>query len=150
MIGDALGEINGFTVYKLERYRKEKTGDAWKMDSVWTVYRQPDKVVKTENNTPYIKLLLPASDGLSWNGNALNTLNEQTYRLKISADGLADVVQMADSSLVHINKSIERYRAGEGLVYKELRIYNYCQSNPDCIGKNIITSGRDLVYKILP
>lgn len=150
VIGDVVGEVNGFAVYKLERYRKSHAADTWKIDSVWTVYRQPDKIVKVENNTPYIKLLLPPSDGLSWNGNALNTLTEQTYRMRTPADGgPAEVVQMADSSLVHLNKSIERYGAGEGLVYKELRIYNYCQSTPDCIGKNIITSGRDLVYKPL-
>lgn len=150
VIGAPLEEMNGFTVYKLERYRKDHAGDTWKIDSVWTLYRQPDKIVKIENNTPFIKLLLPSSDGLSWNGNALNTLSEQTYRLKTSAGGLAEVIQMADSSLVHLNKSIERYESGKGLVYKELRVYNYCQSTPDCIGKNMITSGRDLVYKIMP
>lgn len=149
VIGEPVGEISGFAIHKLERYRKNQPGDAWKIDSVWTLYRQPDKIVKVENNTPFIKLLLPSADGLSWNGNALNTLNEQTYRLRTSPDGLAEVVQMADSSLVHLNKGIERYEAGKGLVYKELRIYNYCQSTPDCIGKNIITSGRDLVYKII-
>lgn len=149
VVGEPLDEINGFSVYKLERYRKNLPGDAWKIDSVWTIYRQPDKVVKTENNTPYIKLRLPASDGLSWNGNALNTLNEQTYRLKTGADGQAEVVQMADSSLVHLNKSIEKYQAGKGLIYKEVRVYNYCQSSPDCIGKNIITSGFDMVYRAL-
>ena len=150
VIGETLGEVNGFAVHRLERYRKEHTGDAWKIDSVWAIYRQPDKVVQVENNTPYIKLLLPSSDGMSWNGNALNTLSAQTYRMRISADGQAEVVQLADSSLVHLNKSIERYRADEGLIYKEIRVYSYCQSTPDCIGKNIITSGRDLVYRALP
>jgi hypothetical protein len=150
VIGDSVGNVQGVPLYQVERYRKESEEEAWRIDSVWTLYRQADKIVKVENNIPFIKLLLPSQDGQVWNGNGLNLWSPQNYRLEKVDDVLYRVVQAADSSLVHMNKSIEKYEIGKGLVQKEMRRYSYCQSNPTCIGKFEIESGRDLLVQRLP
>jgi hypothetical protein len=150
VIGDSIGSAQGAPIYQVERYRKEKMEDSWRIDSVWTLYRQADKIVKFENNIPFIKLVLPPRDGQVWNGNALNPWSSQSYRLEKLDGEKYQVIQAADSSLVHMNKSIEHYEAGKGMVFKEVRRYSYCQSTPSCIGNFEIESGRDLVMKRLP
>lgn len=92
---------------------------------------------------------LPPRDGQVWNGNALNPWSSQSYRLEKLDGERYQVIQAADSSLVHMNKSIEHYEAGKGMVFKEVRRYSYCQSTPSCIGKFEIESGRDLVLQRL-
>lgn len=150
VIGDSIGNVQGTPVYQVERYRKDTQEAPWRIDSVWTLYRQADKIVKIENNIPFIKLLLPPLDGQVWNGNGLNHWAAENYRLEKTAASRYKVVHTADSSLVHMNKSLEEYEAGIGLVYKEVRRYSYCQSTPSCIGQFQIESGRDMVLRRIP
>ncbi|ADQ19041.1 hypothetical protein Lbys_3390 [Leadbetterella byssophila DSM 17132] len=150
VVGDTVGHVQGTPILRLERYRKNSLDESWKIDSVWTVYKQVEKVVRVENNIPYVKLIIPPVEGQTWNGNTLNHLPNQTYKWVSAGEKLMDVVHAADSSLIHLNKSYERYQAGVGLIFKEVRVYSYCQSNPNCIGKREIESGRDLVYELLP
>lgn len=149
IIGDSIGSVAGFPLYSLQRFVRLSPAAAWQIDSVWTLYRQPDKIVRIENNTPYLLLTLPAIENRPWNRNVLNTLPPSPYSLSFTDPLTIRVAQAGDSSLIHYKKGHEIYRSGTGLVYRQVLDYQYCQTTPECIGKNIISSGYDITYECL-
>jgi hypothetical protein len=158
-VGDSVGKISETPIYKIERYKRQNNNENWKIDSVWTAYRLPDRAVKIENNTPFLKISFPVSDKKSWNGNAYNTLSAENYSLSVlknayslanqSFDKGIEIIQKQDSSAVILLKKKEIYLPNIGLVYKENTNFSYCQSTPNCIGKGIVESGKRVVYKAL-
>lgn len=145
-VGEQVGIVTEQPIYALLRYKKNRPEETWSLDSLWTIYKQSDKVVKVENNVPYIKLLLPISAGINWNGNALNTLPAENYKSFSHPEGI-EVIHYSDSSAVELNRSREIYAPDRGMIYKEVIHYKYCQSTPECIGKGIVASGKSIVYK---
>jgi hypothetical protein len=145
-IGQPIGTINEKPIYSLMRYRKFKPEDGWVLDSLWTIYKQLDKVVKIENNIPYVKLILPSEPGKTWNGNSLNTLPNKSYKIFRHPEGI-EVVHYNDSNAIELNRSREIYSPGIGMTYKEITHFKYCQSSSDCIGKGIVSSGKSIIYK---
>ena len=51
---------------------------------MWSVRRTPNQAIVTENNIPFVKIGFPVRDGLTWDGNVLNIMDEETY----SIDGI--------------------------------------------------------------
>lgn len=149
IVGDSIGAMAGFPVYALQRFVRPDEAAAWQIDSVWALYRQPDKVVRIENNTPVLLLTLPVAENRKWDRNMLNTLSPSSYTLSFTDPLTIRVTQVGDSSLIHYKKGHEIYRSGTGLVYKQVFDYQYCQTTPECIGKNIISSGYDITYECL-
>ncbi len=110
-------------------------------DSNWTEFVNNARAVRIENNVRYVKLVFPLQVGKAWDGNISDTINDaQNYytmknvKRSFSYDSLSysstvSIVQFDNSSALDDNYSVEVYAADRGLVYKEIKIYKYDQSN---------------------
>ena len=151
-IGERLSVTQDSQTYKLIRAKRNRTTDTWKTDSIWTVQQWPDKLIRIENNTAYVKLRFPVVGGTSWNQNEYNALSASLYQyvkpgelFSLTAKSYANTVQVvsrqSDSTAISLNRRIDVYAYQTGLIFKENTALAYCQSSPDCIGKGQITSG---------
>lgn len=147
----------GKEALRIERYRRENDTQKWVINSVFLAKKEIDKALKTENNVTYVKLIFPVSEGLKWNGNAYNSLGNDTYELKklnqsFQTNGqifpkTLTVVQQNDSTLVDLKRRIEVYAEGIGVIYQEKINVSYCNSS-DCLGKGKIDFGTKYRLKI--
>ncbi len=118
--------LGGGTGYRLERFTRAAEGQPWQLDSIWTARFEKNTLVQVKNNVPYIKLSLPIFKGKEWNGNALNTLPAEIYRIDslglqlVTGDstwGRAMQITLRDSKTL-VDKSFKRefYAFNTGLV----------------------------------
>lgn len=157
VVKSVLTDASGQPAYRLERFRRDTDTQHWRLDSVWTARREAERAVKTEGNVAFVKLVFPTADGLRWNGNALNDRGRNEYRIRRHDepatvngqrfDRTLEVLQREDSSLVSLQRRLERYARGVGLVYWENTALFYCNS-PGCLGKGTVDFGRQTVYRI--
>ncbi|MPR35168.1 hypothetical protein [Salmonirosea aquatica] len=153
--GQPYSGLTGVEQFPIERYKKGTLEANWVLDSVWTAYRLPDRAVRIENNTAFVKLAFPLVEEGTWNGNLLNTQPEEAYKVHFEVPfpaqsdfpGSLTVVQRQDSSIVSLYKRHEVYAPGVGLVYKEDTAWEYCQE-PACIGSGKIDTGTRRIIKI--
>jgi hypothetical protein len=144
-------------VYLYYKYPPNTTWNDYP-DSNWTEFIEGTRVVRIENNVRYVKLVFPFQVGKSWDGNISDPVNDpQNYytmtnvKRPYSYDSLSypstvSVVQFNDSSALDNNYSVEVYAADRGLVYKEIKIYKYDQSN--LVAKNV-QYGRHYYKKLI-
>jgi hypothetical protein len=157
IVRERFEDATGQPAYRLERYRRSTAAQPWRVDSVWTARASVEQAVRTENNVPFVKLLFPVSEGQTWNGNALNALGPDEYRLRDlnrplrigeqNFDRTLTVVQQNDSTLVSLDRRTEIYAEALGLVYRERTQFFYCNT-PDCLGKGNIDFGTQVIYRI--
>ena len=121
-IGDTLTDLSGNIVQKILLYKTTDTLQNWALDSVWSVRYDFNRIIKSEHNTPFIKMVFPIESNLQWNGNALNTLDEQIYtvhNLKKSFKNFENtfkIISQNDSSLIDKNVKWEIYAEAVGMV----------------------------------
>ena len=149
-------DLEGKEALRIERYRRENNSQKWVIDSVFTAKKEIDKVLKTENNVTYVKILFPIKEGLKWNGNAYNSFGNDIYELKKvnqffktngrKFDNTFTVIQQNDSTLVDLKKRIEIYAENIGMIYQEKTNVLYCNSG-DCLGKGRIDFGTKHILK---
>jgi hypothetical protein len=153
--GPPYAGLTGVPQFPIERYKKGTLAANWVLDSVWTAYRLPDRAVRVENNTAFVKMSFPLAEESTWNGNLLNNYPEEAYKAHFEVPsptqkefpGSLTVVQREDSSPVSLYKRHEVYAPGVGLVYKEDTAWEYCQE-PACIGSGKIDTGMSRITKI--
>ena len=135
--------INDETRYQLYVYYKPEAQEEWNSypDSVWTVFHTSGKIVKVQNNIRFVKLVFPFEVGKKWDGNISDPANDpQNYyemkevRRPFSYDShtynkTVSVVEFDNNSALDDNYSVEVFADGTGLVYKEIKVYKYDQSN---------------------
>ena len=146
----------GIVQFPIERYKRGTPQANWVLDSVWTAYLLPDRAVRVENNTAFVKLAFPLTERSTWNGNLLNSHSTEEYVVRFGVPfpaqpdfpGSLTVVQQRDSSLVSLYKRREVYAPDAGLVFKEDIAWEYCQE-PACIGSGKIDTGTSRVMKII-
>ena len=82
---ESLGRVDTFAGYLLEELTEElrentyiiqrswrkAPNDNWVTTDRWTVSLDDNRIIKTEENLPFIKLAFPLTKGKSWNGNIL-------------------------------------------------------------------------------
>jgi hypothetical protein len=120
------------TVYVLEKYIKPKEADLWKEfpDTIETIRIADGKIIQTENNIRYLKLIFPVLEGRQWNGNIYNTLGNDIYTIKFldkafqldnrSFDKTMTVEQASDTTdLTKRDVRFEVYAYNTGLIYKK-------------------------------
>ena len=149
-------DLEGKEALRIERYRRENNSQKWVIDSVFTAKKEIDKVLKTENNVTYVKILFPIKEGLKWNGNAYNSFGNDIYELKKvnqffqtngrKFDNTFTVIQQNDSTLVDLKKRIEIYAENIGMIYQEKTNVLYCNSG-DCLGKGKVDFGTKHILK---
>ncbi len=149
-------DAEGKEALRIERYRRENDTQKWTIDSIFIAKKEIDKALKTENNVTYVKISFPIKEGLKWNGNAYNSLGNDTYELKKvnqtfqtngeKFDHTFSVIQQNDSTLVDLKRRIEVYAEGIGMIYQEKINVFYCNSG-DCLGKGKIDFGNKHILK---
>ncbi len=149
VVDSFLNEENNYT-FLLHRSVRTK-GNDWRLDSVWTARKTSYQAITVENNIPFIKLIFPFKEKVSWDGNSLNTLEEEIYTMENvnqpitfnnqTFNNSVTIIQKDNQdSIIFLERRKEIYAHEIGLVYKESAAIKYC-SQVQCIGKNIIDSG---------
>jgi len=147
-IADTLYRQEGNLVYKLEIYRRTDTSQIWKIDSVWSLRVDPDKILKIENNIPYVKLRFPLREGSRWDGNQYNTQQDiysvfwytvrnlnKPYIFNNENYPSVEIVQKIDSNCINKSEFREIYYKGIGLGFKRLSSIQYTQVGEDPCGQ---------------
>ncbi len=154
----------GFT-YRLKRSKRSKTTDPWIDFETGTAQLIGNKIVVSEGNISYVKLLTPITNDLVWNGNLynnrqeLNGKNEDDYKSTlvnkpyvVESSGLSfgnsvSVVQNDEqSNIIYRDSRLEVYADQVGLVYKESYLLNYfANSQLPCFAQNRTQQG--VIYK---
>ena len=151
---DTFSDLANQQAYRVERFKRADETANWALDSIWTVRDEGQRLVKIENNTPFVKLVCPLAEELSWDGNMLNGLEEQAYVVQdlqqtfTTTNGLFDnsvtIVQKADTnSILNRDFRVEVFAKDVGLIYKKLEFFRYCDdSNDPCFGQDSVIGGR--------
>lgn len=159
VFGDSLVAEDGTVRYFINRFTSSDQ-EEWLLDSVWSVYRYQQALILTENNIPYIKLTFPVEKGISWDGNAVNTLQESAYSYE-SADSysLGDTIFSIQSNILVVISEIpenltgrdfryETYIRGIGLAVKDYEVFEYCTAT-SCGEIGSVKKGRILKQNLI-
>jgi hypothetical protein len=121
--------MEGDTVYTVERYWKVDSSLSYEIKDVWTSKKNLSAAYLNEENITYTKLIFPLSLNIYWNGNAFNNLGFQEYSIEslnipfqlnnVIFDSSLTVIQNYKSNLLEFENSKEIYATGIGLIYKE-------------------------------
>lgn len=159
LVADSFSGQGGEDVFMLERFTRMGDEERWSLDSVWTARSSSQRIVVVENNVPRVKLVFPFKTGLTWDANALNSREENSYELVATPQVLIDEIvspldsgtfdnlltviqeQSQDTIITRVEAS-ETYAQDIGLVYKKTLRLQYCNSEPACIGLGLLESGR--------
>ena len=140
LVADSVTNSEGGITFTIHRFRRMSDTVSFTLDSVWTARRTPIQGIVVENNIPFVKLIFPVEEDLSWDGNVLNTLDFDEYVMmdvfqEFSPDSLngttfsntITVVQNDFQDQITRNDvRIEVYAKDIGLVYKELEQLSFC------------------------
>ena len=135
-IADAFTDNTGQTAYRIERYIKKYNpallydSMPWTIKTVYMMNANNKNIQIQEGNNRFCKLSFPVLAKNTWNGNAFNSLGEQTYKYDyvdnaetINNKAFTDVclvIQKAFHPLTLDQNYVEKYAKGVGLVYKEI------------------------------
>ena len=158
VVADSFLNQANVPTYRLERFTRADENMNWHLDSVWTATKDTRRVVVTENNVPFIKLIFPLRTDLQWDGNALNSRLEDIYELQPTSDELRHEIEspldsLLNNSITVLQESsqdttlakidvLETYAENTGLFYKKSIRLQYCNTDTACIGQGIIEAGR--------
>ncbi len=158
-VGEQFISEGGETAFELKRYTRPDANENWTLDSIWVVRLSEDKIVRVENNVPFVSLRFPLREGATWDGNVFNTRRRDDYELQdlgnskqigdqLFANTLT-VIQNQDSSLIDRDVRSEVYALDTGLVYLHREEIFYCAIPEDpCFGNFVIERGRELTYTL--
>jgi hypothetical protein len=164
IIKDTLLRQEGHPVFRTELYKTADTAMGWRLDSVWSLRADPDKILKTENNRPLVKLRFPLSEGSNWDINQYNTLQDNNGSNRAIVKNLGQnyswngqnypslqVLQKSDSNCVSNQVFFETYLKNIGLVFRKRKAITFDLSESDACSKPIrkIQIGYDKNYVLL-
>lgn len=159
VVENAFINETGKQSYRIVRYIRANGRQNWQIENVWTARLDFNGAVRTEENTPYLKLTFPFEEEKTWDGNVFNNLGRETYIMRDlgkrfrfdtkNYDETITVIQSRDSNLVNKDFRTEIYSKGIGMIYRKSDKVVYCQDrNQNCLGKAIIESGLVLEQSI--
>lgn len=114
----------GNPIYRIERYKRIDTLSNWELTDVWFSQYFHNQAHKVEENIRYVKLIFPTVQNLKWDGNAMNTLEAQIYKIDTinkpwkTFDSTLVVTQQNKETLIDKFYDYERYAKHKGLVEK--------------------------------
>ena len=135
--------IGDETSFRLDRYRRESNLDTWVIDSVWSARVNSYQAIVVEHNIPIIKLSFPLTEDKRWDGNAMNAIDFDEFKiedlgLSIQIDGVdyPNSLKMFKEDLrdplgiTRDDYHLEVFSAGMGLIYKVDENLKYCSGCP--------------------
>jgi hypothetical protein len=145
---------DGFT-YVMHRSTRASEADPWQYQETWSARVNVQHIVLTEGNLAYIRIALPVVTNKEWNGNALNTLEEDFYNIESVGDSYQVSEELDFSDVLVVNQHHETnelikdereevYAKHVGLIFKKSIVLNYCDEVP-CFGQQIINDGVEYV-----
>jgi hypothetical protein len=130
------------TRYQLYRYYRSDASQEWddQPDSVWTVFRRGNQLVKVENNVRHVKLSFPLEVGKTWDGNSMNTEDAEMYEMAdvkraFTITGgktytpTVTVIHSNESDIIQKDVRKEVFAENIGLIYRFSEIYRYDQDD---------------------
>jgi hypothetical protein len=152
---DSLPSTGGNTTYVIYRSTRNTDNDPWTYLDTWSMRMTDTEAVVSEENLSYVKLVFPAGNGRTWNGNKFNNGDQDDYDMTLvdkaySVDGQnfdkTLTVNQEDNQdfIVYQDKRSEVFARGVGLIYKETTQLKYCDK-PECLGRQQVESG--LIWK---
>ncbi|WP_304234755.1 hypothetical protein [Jiulongibacter sediminis] len=141
--------------FKIEVFKRNDATTSWQFFKVAGIKKENGKIVKTTDGRSEIVLKTGLNNGDSWDKNNLNTSEISNLMVEEKREPYdafpftLKVVEKLDSSLIHKNAVYSIYADGIGPVYRERTEVEYCQSSSECIGQNLIDSGRSEVWKLI-
>lgn len=153
-VGDSFSDINGDTLYNLHRYFKRNETDEWQRINTWTTSKDKNRVVRTEENIRFIKMVFPVKSGLRFDANAFvdedqkvqiageliepydnwNPRMEATdleWQYKDAKVKSLFINLVDDSSIIDRRKVHEFYGHGIGLLKKEMIVLDLDGNRPN-------------------
>jgi hypothetical protein len=119
----------GRNTSRIERYKRLNDTIPWMIKDVWYANLTSSTAEKVEEDVRFIKLIFPVRAGDTWDGNAFNTLGEETYTygdvntpystILFNFDSTVTVIQRDDTSAIRREYSIEVYAKHIGMIYKK-------------------------------
>jgi hypothetical protein len=152
-IAEVISETPSETKYKVIKYWRKNATDLWQLTDVEAITKSSDKIIKTEENLPFIKLVFPNNNNATWRGNGLFDDNieikvygepmkiYQSWDYTIENKGSqltfgelkfnetlevlqTDNLRDSKSSIFNRRFSKEIFAKGIGMIQKEMRIYD--------------------------
>lgn len=156
---DSFPGQGGDVIYLLHRSKRLSANDAWDLDSVWTTRRNQSQAVTVENNVPYIKMVFPIDENKIWDGNKLNSVDNDAYEMRNLFASFDTGLEVFEETLTVIqNEKLdsidildfrkEVYGLNIGLIYKSSSYLEFCD-DIDCLGLKEIEQGRILKQTII-
>lgn len=153
VVGESFLDANGDTLYHLHRYFKRNESDEWQRTNTWTSSKDKSRVIRTEENIKFIKMVFPVSGGLRFDANAFVDKNQKVqvagellkpydnWQPRMEAIDLElqykgskvkslFINLVDDSSIIDRRKVHEFYGKGIGLLKKEMIIMDLDSDKP--------------------
>lgn len=129
VIDHAYVDDQGNNVQVIYRFKRNSTTEPWSVIQAWTQRLNSIGAYRTEDNIPLQKMAFPIRKNTVWNGNAMNTQDEEKYSYtnlhksftinEQKFDSTVTIVQADENNYIERLYSIEIYAAGVGMIYKE-------------------------------
>ncbi len=150
------------SVLRIERFYSDSLNAPWQAYNVFALSYANKRFVQTEENTKYVKLLIPVVEGKTWNGNAMNrtdTLQQYSYEItkahqpytlnNLYFDSVVMVQQAYDSSLVLKIDNREYYAYGVGTIYRQSVDLESQDIDPTLAIEERVTRGTSLFQTLI-
>ncbi len=123
-------DAEGQKAWRISRYRRENSGQAWTFMNLWTARLNNFSAQRVEDNIRFIRLSFPIENRTRWNGNAYNNFVPEEYSYEnihapyllngLSFDSSVKVSQNEFVSNINRISKYEVYAKNVGMVHKVL------------------------------
>lgn len=155
---DSFPNLGGGFTFVIHRSTRPTENDAWEFLDTWSARVNEFQAVLTEGNISFIQMTFPVFKNREWNGNELNILEEDLYRIERAGGSYQLDTELAFNDVLVINQQDELnellrdqreevYALNVGLVYKKSVVLNYCDEG-SCFGQQEIKDGVEY-YQVL-
>lgn len=152
---DSFPNTDDSFTYAIHRSTRISASDPWQYQETWSARVNVQHIVLTEGNLAYIRIALPVGKNKEWNGNALNVLVDDFYKIEsvggsyeltdeLDFDDVLVVNQHDETNELVKDEREEVYAKNIGLIFKKSIALNYCDEVP-CFGQQIIKDGVEYV-----
>ncbi|MBI5540541.1 MAG: hypothetical protein HY951_10820 [Bacteroidia bacterium] len=151
-------DIASEPAWRIVRFTRADSTKDWHLIDVWENQVSNNNAFSIEENIRIVKLIFPPKSGVSWNGNAFNTLASKTFTITdidkqleindMSFDSVLTVYQDKSETMINKYHTIENYAVNVGLINKTIISIDYAQIIPGLPIEQRISRGR-LYYQTI-